>query len=238
MVKVFTNGCFDLLHAGHKYILKECAKLGELHVGLNSDSSVKLLKGNSRPIWPQEKRKSELLNLTFVESVHIFNEETPYNLIASLNPDVLVKGGDYEKEEVVGADLVKEVVIIPLLEGVSTTKIVMDIYKADVHDKVWGKEEWIVNNELYCGKILCVDEGFRCSYHYHKFKDETFHLLDGKVRMKVEGEESIMLPGDTIRIKPGQRHTFTGLGSSRILEISTQHFESDSYREDVSGRVK
>lgn len=132
MVKVFTNGCFDLLHPGHKYILEECAKLGQVYVGLNSDESVRKLKGPSRPVWDQEKRKNELLTLTSVHSVLIFDEETPYELIKSLRPEIIVKGGDYKPEEVVGRDLVKEVRIIPLLEGWSTTKIIEEGIKNEL----------------------------------------------------------------------------------------------------------
>ncbi len=125
MKTIFTNGCFDLLHEGHIFILKESFKLGnKLIVGLNSDESVKILKGDSRPIWSQDKRKKELLALDIVDSVVIFNEETPLNLIKKLRPNVIVKGGDYKAEDVVGYDIVDEVVIIPLIDGVSTTKII------------------------------------------------------------------------------------------------------------------
>jgi len=111
------------------------------------------------------------------------------------------------------------------------------IHTPEEHEKVWGKEKWIVNHGKYCGKILCLDEGYRCSYHHHKIKDETFHILKGNVHMKIEGTDFYLSVGDTVHIKPGVKHSFTGLEDSEILEISTQHFEDDSYREDESCKV-
>ena len=96
--------------------------------------------------------------------------------------------------------------------------------------KSWGYEDWIVNNELYCGKILHIDKNHCCSYHYHKIKDETFYILNGEVFMELNGEKSYMVTGDFIRIKPGDQHRFFGIEESNIIEISTQHFDSDSYR--------
>jgi len=121
---VFTNGCFDILHAGHINYLKSSKKLGtRLIVGLNSDSSVRRLKGKHRPINNQEVRKLILENLKFVDEVIIFDEDTPKDLIMRIKPDIITKGGDYKKEDVVGADLVKDVVILPYEDNFSTTKI-------------------------------------------------------------------------------------------------------------------
>ena len=93
---VFTNGCFDIVHRGHIELLKYCREIGSyVVVGLNSDDSVKKLKGEQRPYFNQEDRKILLENLSCVDEVHIFNEETPYNLISELKPDIIVKGGDY-----------------------------------------------------------------------------------------------------------------------------------------------
>lgn len=106
----------------------------------------------------------------------------------------------------------------------------------EIHPKGWGRELWIANNEKYCGKILELSKGKQCSIHYHKIKDETFHILSGKIELhlwkKYPGEQQtlIMVPGDTLRLKPGLIHRFKGLEDSQILEISTQHFEEDSYR--------
>ena len=126
---VFTNGCFDLLHKGHIDLLRKAAVFGDkLFVGLNSDSSVKKLKGQSRPIQNEKFRAQRLLELNYVDHVIIFEDLTPYKLIHKMNPDVLVKGGDYKKNEIVGAEHVYLsggiVKIIPLTPGFSTTSII------------------------------------------------------------------------------------------------------------------
>ena len=123
---VFTNGCFDLLHKGHLDLLHEASKFGDiLLVGLNSDKSVKKLKGNSRPIEPQKVRKENLLKVKFISDVIIFEELTPLKLINTIEPDFLVKGGDYKPNNIVGAkEIVKwggVVKIIKLTPGFSTT---------------------------------------------------------------------------------------------------------------------
>ncbi|MRI84162.1 MAG: bifunctional heptose 7-phosphate kinase/heptose 1-phosphate adenyltransferase [Nitratiruptor sp.] len=122
---VFTNGCFDLLHLGHVRYLQEAKALGDiLVVGLNSDGSVRRLKGEGRPIIPQEDRAQILAALEAVDYVVIFDEDTPYQLIQQIAPHILVKGGDYRGREVVGADLVEEVHLIDYLPGRSTTQII------------------------------------------------------------------------------------------------------------------
>lgn len=124
MKKIFTNGCFDIIHVGHVELLNYAKSLGGyLIVGLNSDSSVKKLKGNSRPINKEQDRKKILESLKSVDEVIIFDEETPLNLIKIVNPDIIVKGGDYKKEEVVGNNLA-EIVIFNFVEGFSTTKTI------------------------------------------------------------------------------------------------------------------
>lgn len=124
MIIVFTNGCFDVLHRGHIEYLKASRKLGHrLIVGLNSDASVRRLKPG-RPINNQEDRKAMLLALRFVDQVEIFDEDTPIELIKYINPDIITKGGDYRPEQVVGFDLVKETVILPFLDGHSSTRII------------------------------------------------------------------------------------------------------------------
>jgi len=129
---VFTNGCFDLLHRGHVACLTAAAGLGDrLVVGLNSDASVRRLKGRGRPVLPVEDRAYLLASLRAVDAVTVFEEETPLALIASLVPDVLVKGGDYGPEEVVGREVVEEaggrVHILPLEEGRSTSDLIRRI---------------------------------------------------------------------------------------------------------------
>lgn len=125
---VFTNGCFDILHRGHVMLLEKARSLGDvLIVGLNSDKSVHRLKGAGRPINSQDDRAAVLDALRWVDVVTIFEEDTPQELITLVQPDVLVKGGDYTEDTVVGADFVRqyggEVVIVPLLAGHSTSKI-------------------------------------------------------------------------------------------------------------------
>jgi len=121
---IFTNGCFDILHKGHVEYLKKSKELGsKLIVGLNSDNSVKKLKGKDRPINNEQDRKAVLEALDCVDEVIIFDENTPYELIKSIKPDIITKGGDYTPETVIGNDLT-EVVIIPMVEGYSTTKVV------------------------------------------------------------------------------------------------------------------
>lgn len=122
---VFTNGCFDIMHYGHIKYLEKAKKLGDiLVVGLNSDESVKRLKGSSRPINLEFQRACMLASMYFVDYVVIFDEDTPYKLIEFLKPDVLVKGADYKDKEVVGSNLVKKVELIDFEDGFSTTNII------------------------------------------------------------------------------------------------------------------
>ena len=126
---VFTNGCFDVLHPGHFELLKQAKARGtRLIVGINSDESVRRIKGNGRPVFNQDERKQMLLSLESVDEVRIFDEPTPERLIREIAPDVLVKGGDWKDSEIIGADLVREnggtVLTIPLVEGFSTTAII------------------------------------------------------------------------------------------------------------------
>lgn len=121
---IFTNGVFDIMHTGHFNLLKEARSLGDkLVVGLNSDASVKRLKGNTRPINNIEKRVEQISILPWVDEVHVFEQDTPYELIKHIQPNLIVKGGDYTVETVVGHDLT-DVHIIPTVEGYSTTQII------------------------------------------------------------------------------------------------------------------
>ena len=131
---VFTNGCFDLLHPGHSQILERARSLGDaLVVGLNSDSSVRELKGSGRPVLPEGERAEILAALECVDAVVIFDELTPRKVIAALLPDVLVKGGDWPGNQIVGREEVEaaggRVVSIPVVPGYSTTAILEKIRK-------------------------------------------------------------------------------------------------------------
>ncbi len=126
---VFTNGCFDILHRGHVEYLAQAADHGDvLVIGLNTDSSVKRLKGDTRPVQDEYARAMLMASLHFVNAIILFDEDTPYELIKKVQPDVLVKGSDYKVEDIVGYDIVKakggEVVTIDFIEGYSTSSII------------------------------------------------------------------------------------------------------------------
>jgi len=129
---VFTNGCFDIIHRGHIEYLAKASDHGDLFViGLNTDNSVRKLKGESRPVNSEEARAIVLASIQFVDYVVLFEEETPYNLIQAIKPNVLIKGGDYKPENIVGYDIVIKnggrVETIPFVEGFSTTSILHKI---------------------------------------------------------------------------------------------------------------
>lgn len=131
---VFSNGCFDILHLGHIDYLEKARRLGsKLVVGINSDASVKRLKGTERPVQPEEARCRLMAAMAFVDAVVVFEEDTPLQLIKTLRPDILVKGNDYAISQIIGADFVVEnggeVRTIPLVEGYSTSRIIEQIKK-------------------------------------------------------------------------------------------------------------
>lgn len=135
---VFTNGCFDIIHAGHVRYLKKAKEFGNLLiVGLNSDSSIKKIKGELRPIVPQRERAEVLSVLESVDFIVLFNEPTPYNIIKDIQPDILVKGADWSADQIVGADIVKarggRVARIKLAKGRSSTNIIKKILKIYKH---------------------------------------------------------------------------------------------------------
>lgn len=134
---VFTNGCFDIIHYGHVNYLAQAASLGnKLIVGLNSDSSVKMLnKAASRPIQDENSRATILAAMSFVSAIILFNEATPYHLIRTIRPDVLAKGGDWKREQIIGSDVVLSydglVESIPFIDGFSTSLIEKKIVEAN-----------------------------------------------------------------------------------------------------------
>ncbi len=128
----FTNGCFDILHPGHIYSLKMAKNMADiLFVGINSDSSIKKIKDERRPVFPLKQRIIMLESLSYVNYIVPFDENTPLEIIQAVLPDVLVKGGDYSKAEIVGKDIVEsaggKVVTVPLLEGFSTSSLIKKI---------------------------------------------------------------------------------------------------------------
>ena len=131
---VFTNGCFDILHAGHVNIFEQARNLGDaLVVAVNSDISIKKIKGEKRPVVPESQRMQVLAALEAIDYVIIFEEEDPLMIIEELQPDILVKGGDWPIETIVGREIVEkkggEILSIPLMEGISTTNIIEEVKK-------------------------------------------------------------------------------------------------------------
>lgn len=236
---VWTNGKFDILHEGHVKYLKGARKLGHcLIAGLNSDSSFSLLKGR-KPI-NSELERAEVLSPN-VDYIIIFPEQDSTRYLSAFKPEVYAKGGNYtintinQEERQIVESYGGEVVIINTGEDISTTKIIERIRSLEIREikhveKIWGEEIWLVNNEKYCGKKLILKRGKRCSFHYHKIKDETFYLESGKILIEIGNETKIMDSGEVIKISPGIKHRFSGLKDSVIVEISTSHDEEDSYR--------
>jgi D-beta-D-heptose 7-phosphate kinase/D-beta-D-heptose 1-phosphate adenosyltransferase len=133
-VDVFTNGCFDLVHRGHIHLLRQAKALGDiLIVGLNSDVSVKTIKGPDRPIMPEADRIELIAALEMVDYVVVYSEPDPYHIIAAIKPNVLVKGGDWSADKIIGADVVEQnggrVAVVPYLPEFSTTQIIERIRK-------------------------------------------------------------------------------------------------------------
>ncbi len=150
---VFTNGCFDIIHAGHIDLLRRARELGtKLVVGINSDKSVRSIKGPPRPYVKEDERKAVLNGIRFVDEVVVFDETTPERIIEELKPDVLVKGGDWSVDEIVGASFIKglggEVVSLPLFEGFSTSSIVDRIQDKDGRDPVVADVKSIADGAL------------------------------------------------------------------------------------------
>jgi D-sedoheptulose 7-phosphate isomerase len=179
-VKVFTNGCFDIIHPGHISLLERAKALGtHLIVGINSDESIRKIKGAGRPIVSQESRRDVLLGLRSVDEVVIFEELTPYNLIENLKPDVLVKGGDWKPEEIIGADIVLGsggfVYSLPLLEGFSSSDLI-DRTQAGGRQTVKGNSS---NNRLFSEHIDVME---RVSAENGESIHECFEIMKSAIR--------------------------------------------------------
>lgn len=144
---VFTNGCFDILHPGHMSYLKQARELGDwLVIGLNTDASIKRLKGPLRPIQNESTRKLMLESVKWVDEVILFDEDTPLELIKKIQPQVLVKGGDYKVEDIVGYNEVMAmggvVKVLPFVEGLSTTKLIEKIIENNKKSHFPWKDMW------------------------------------------------------------------------------------------------
>ena len=166
---VFTNGCYDLLHYGHVKYLEDASKYGILVIGVNTDESIKKIKGNNRPIIPQEHRIQLLLALRFVNYVLTFNEPTPINLIKLIKPDYLIKGSDWREDEIVGKDFVEsyggQVVRIDLVEGISTSKIIEKIKKCPSYTAETVRK---LRYQTDVGLLMCKRALDRCDGDFDK----------------------------------------------------------------------
>lgn len=176
-MKVFTNGCFDIIHAGHVDLLERAKALGtKLTVGINSDSSVRRIKGADRPVQDQEARKAVLLGLSSVDEVLIFDELTPENLIRDVRPDILVKGGDWKPDEIIGADFVQsyggQVYSLPLVEGYSSSKIIDRIKNETAVEKMKGNSVIEASLDQHIDVLRTVREG-----HLSSIKESAALIL-------------------------------------------------------------
>lgn len=113
----------------------------------------------------------------------------------------------------------------------------ISLNRIETHHKVWGREEWIVNNAQYCGKKLVVHKGARCSIHFHKIKNETFYVLSGRIVVELDESTKVLFPGDAMNVMVGQKHRFTALEHTEFIEFSTHHEDSDSHRVVMGGLV-
>ncbi len=224
---VFTNGCFDLLHAGHVSYLAQAKSLGDvLIVGLNSDSSVRALKGNERPLVPQDDRALLLASLAFVDFVVLFNELTPHRLIEAIKPEIHVKGGDYTEADLPEASLVRsyggQVVILPKFEGRSTTDLVQRIRKgvavAPVKIVV-GIIPARYASVRFPGKVLALLWGKPIVQHVYERTKQAKTLSDVIVATDDERVKSVVesFGGKCVMTSPDHPS-----GTDRIAEVARQ----------------
>ncbi|RLI66684.1 MAG: hypothetical protein DRO67_00740 [Candidatus Asgardarchaeum californiense] len=250
---VIISGYFNPIHKGHIDYIKAAKDFGDsLIVIVNNDVQQEIKKG--KIILPETDRMEIVKSLKYVDEcvLAIDQDNTVIKTLEMLADRIksegdycirFANGGDRHLEGVVPESVLSEKYNIEFVYGVggttkrdSSTRInslmkeSFTITQPEYHNKVWGSEEWIVNSPLYCGKILNVNKGHNCSYHFHKIKDETFYILYGTVAMTIEGETRIMGIGDVVHLAPYTKHTFKALENTQILEISTQHFEEDSHR--------
>jgi len=247
---VTTCGCFDILHIGHKRFLEACAAQGDVLVVLvNSDRSVRALKGAGRPCVPEEERAEILSAFSCVDYVCIYDEDTPDEILKIIDPDVHCKGNEYKLEDVGERHVVRHVELIPIDKLNSTTKIINqilvnngtidveqlrnspDVVVDDNHD--WGFELRLINNDLYTGKFLVYTNNTHAgSCHYHAKKTETFKIISGEVLVyKEPNVQRIFKHGEEILIPREYRHQMRAVTPRAvIMEVSTHHDDSDTYR--------
>ncbi len=224
---VFTNGCFDLLHAGHISYLAQAKGLGDvLIVGLNSDSSVRALKGNQRPLMPQNDRALLLASLTWVDFVVLFEELTPHRLIQTLKPDVHVKGGDYTEDDLPEAPLVRsyggQVVILPKLEGRSTSDLVRRIRSGEASSAVRtvvGVIPARYKSIRFEGKVLALLWGKPIVQHVYERTKRAKTLSDVLVATDDERVRSVVesFGGKAVMTSPAHPS-----GTDRLAEVARQ----------------
>jgi len=250
---VIVSGYFNPLHIGHLELIKSAKNLADkLIVVVNNDKQQQLKK--NKIIINEKERMSIVSAIRYVDKAILSIDEdltinkTLIKLSKKLKNHELIfaNGGDRSSTSEISETKVCTKYNIEMLFGIggnkklnSSTNINSLLEKETLvkHvQKVWGYEDWLVNNNLYCGKILHVQRQHCCSYHYHKLKDETFYILKGHVVMELNNNRFDMLQGDVVRIKPGDKHRFFGIDDTDIIEISTRHFDSDSHRLIKSGR--
>lgn len=261
----FTCSCFDLLHAGHAIMLREAREQCDfLIVGLQVDPTIDRVDKN-KPIQTLEERQEQLEAIKYVDDVHIYSTERDlYEALKKINPDVRFIGEDWKDKKFTGHDLPIPIIYTKRY-GHSTSELRQRIFQAEQKQvgaksdlpagknsgrkyvpKGWGYEDWLVNKEEYCGKLLFLKKDRQFSWHYHELKDETFYVHSGKVELKYgfgnnvnrggieclsnPTEIVILQPGDTFHVPTGLRHQAKGLLDSYIFEFSTTHFDEDSYR--------
>ena len=265
-IRGFTCSCFDLLHAGHIIMLREAKQQCDyLIVGLQTDPTVDRDDKNA-PVQSLIDRYEQLNAVKYVDSIYIYQtEDDLYELLQRVNPDVRFIGTDWAGKEFTGHDLpikirytnryghstteLRNRICLAEMEKLATPNTV-DQLKVQIATgeknsgrhfvhKGWGYEDWLVNKEEYCGKILYVKQGKKFSWHYHKVKDETFYLHEGEVELTygfsddIASESTQMVKlchGDTFHIPVGLRHQVRALEDSLIFEFSTTHFDEDSHR--------
>jgi cytidyltransferase-like protein len=248
----FTCSCFDLLHAGHAIMLREAREqCDHLIVGLQTDPTIDRADKN-KPIQSLQERLEQLEAIKYVDQIRQYETEKDlYELILDCNPDVRFIGEDWKGKKFTGHDLSIPVVYTRRY-GHSTSELRERVFKAHRQAKSegqnsgrkyvpkgWGYEDWLVNKEEYCGKLLFLKKGKRFSWHYHKLKDETFYVHSGKIELSYglgdnpytpSTQKIILEAGDTFHISVGLRHQAKALLDSHVFEFSTTHFDDDSHR--------